>query len=65
MGLDERVALAEQNSTKLVQNVRKALEQLQGGLEESLKDAKNKSSIVMNSKNQMVQRIDDIFKYVT
>jgi len=39
-----------------------ALEQVQGDLEESLKDAKYKSSIVSNSKNQYDQRIDEIFK---
>jgi len=39
-----------------------ALEQVQGGLEESLKDAKEKLSIVSNSKNQFDQRIDEIFK---
>eukprot|EP00102_Acyrthosiphon_pisum_P016424 XP_008187385.2 PREDICTED: laminin subunit alpha [Acyrthosiphon pisum] len=61
-GLDERVAVADQNSTKLLQDVKMALEQVQGGLEESLKDAKYKSSIVSNSKNQYDQRIDEIFK---
>lgn len=61
-GLDERVAVADQNSTKLLQDVKMALEQVQGVLEESLKDAKLKSSIVSNSKNQNDQRIDEIFK---
>lgn len=54
--------MADQNSTKLLQDVRKALEQVQGGLEESLKDAKYKSSTVSNLKNQVDQRIDEIFK---
>jgi len=39
-----------------------ALEKVQGVLHESLKDAKYKSSIVSNSKNQNDQRIDEIFK---
>lgn len=61
-GLDERVASAEQNSTKLQQDVRKALEQVQGGLDESMKKAKDDLSKVSNSKNQIDERDIEINK---
>lgn len=61
-GIDERVASAEQNSTKLLQDIRKVLEQVQGNLGDSLKNANQEMSAILNSKNQIDERQNEIFK---
>lgn len=54
--------MAEQNSTQLLQDVRKVLDQVQGGVEESLKDTNNELSKVSNVKMQINERENELLK---
>lgn len=60
--MNEKVTLADQNSTKIQQDVVKALEQVQGGLEESLKNAKDELSKMLITKYQLNEKESDIIK---
>lgn len=61
-GLNERVALASENSTKLLQDVRTTLEQVQGGFEKLLKNSKDDFNKISNQKNQIIDRENEIIK---
>lgn len=60
--MDEKVTLADKNSTKIQQDVVKALEQVQGSLEKSLKNAKDELSKMLMTKYQLNEKESDIIK---
>ncbi|XP_050541070.1 laminin subunit alpha [Daktulosphaira vitifoliae] len=63
-GIGEKVVIADQNSTKLFQDARKSLADVQEGLEESLKSAQDLLLKVNNTKKEVNDRENEIYKQV-